>query len=51
VRMFEIAGFQPIFGPKAAYYAVGALLVSLLAALYPAVWAGLRQPIQSLREE
>ena len=51
VRMFEIAGFRPIFGPKAAYYAAGALVVSLLAALYPAVWAGLRQPIQSLREE
>ncbi|MCX7933654.1 MAG: hypothetical protein N3A66_00160, partial [Planctomycetota bacterium] len=51
VRMFEITGFQPIFGSKVIYYAAGALVVSLLAALYPAVWAGLRQPIQSLREE
>ncbi len=50
-RMFLVGGVKPIFGPKVLLYALGATVISVLAALYPAVWAGTREPVEVLQHE
>ena len=50
-RMFLVGGVQPIFGWKVGLYAGAAVLISLLAAAYPALWAGSREPLEALRDE
>lgn len=40
-----------IYAHKVAVYAGAALLISLISALYPAIWAGRKEPIEALKEE
>jgi lipoprotein-releasing system permease protein len=53
-RMFGVAseaGLPVVIYPwKLALYFIAAVLVSVLAALYPAVWAAWREPMTALRE-
>ncbi len=48
-RMFLVGGVKPIFGAKVLIYALGATLISVLAAAYPAIWAGTREPVEALQ--
>lgn len=54
-RMFGItsaAGLPIVIYPwKLALYVVVAVLVTIFAALYPAIWAAWREPVSSLRDE
>lgn len=54
-RMFGVAdeaGLPTVIYPwKLALYFMAAVVVSVLAALYPAAWAACREPMSALREE
>ncbi len=49
-HMFGHASQPVIYLHKVIVYAVGAVLISVLSALYPAIWAGCREPVESLRD-
>ncbi|MCC8191285.1 MAG: hypothetical protein LIP77_11750, partial [Planctomycetes bacterium] len=53
-RMFGVAdeaGLPTVVYPwKLALYFIAAVLVSVLAAIYPAAWAACREPMSALRE-
>jgi ABC-type transport system, involved in lipoprotein release, permease component len=53
-RMFGVAGEAGlptvVYPWKLALYFLAAVLVSVLAALYPAMWAAWREPMSALRE-
>lgn len=50
-RMYGIEGSMVLVNPwKAAGYALGAVLVSVLAGLYPACWAASREPARVLHD-
>lgn len=49
-RMFGHASQPVIYTWKVALYAGGAIFISVLSALYPAIWAGCREPVESLRD-
>ncbi len=51
-RMFGITSLTiAIYPAKVALYALGAVVISVGAALYPALWAAARQPVEALRDE
>jgi lipoprotein-releasing system permease protein len=51
-RLFGIEELTTVIYPwKVALYAAGATAVSVLAALYPALWAAWREPLEALRDE
>ncbi len=51
-HLFEIEGMPVVIHAwKVALYVVAANLLAVLAALYPAAWAGLREPVEALRDE
>lgn len=50
-HMFEMVVKPVILPHKVALYAVGAMVISVLSALYPALWAGCREPVEALRDE
>ena len=54
-RMFGVQGAKglpvKVNHIKVLLYVIGAIMISVLAAVYPAVWAGLREPVEALRDE
>lgn len=50
-HMFGTVSEPVILPHKVATYALGAMLISVLSALYPAIWAGCREPVEALRDE
>lgn len=50
-RMFGIASTPVIHAWKVGIYAGGAVFISLIAGLYPAIWAGCREPVEALKDE
>lgn len=50
--LFEIPTFPVrLFPWKVALYAGGAVLISVIASLYPSIWGGIREPLEALRDE
>lgn len=50
-RMFGIVSEPVIYTHKVILYGAGAIVISVISALYPAIWAGSREPVEALRDE
>lgn len=50
-HMFGTVAEPVILTHKVIVYAIAAVGISVLSALYPAIWAGCREPVEALRDE